>query len=202
VEIRRVAVIYDDRQRPETTGVYCCRALESLVEVVHFRPEVLAAIPDRGFDLYLNIDDSLAYHLPRGLRPCAWWAIDTHVNFDWSREKAAGFDLVFAAQRDGAARLAAEGIAPATWLPLACDPEIHRRHEVEKVHDIAFVGNLFPGPRAELIELLRRRFRSMFAGRAYFEEMARIYSAARAGSGARRMIGSWRTPTAWSASAC
>ena len=34
MEIRRVAVIYDDRERPETTGVYCRRALESLVEVV------------------------------------------------------------------------------------------------------------------------------------------------------------------------
>ncbi|HZW32277.1 MAG TPA: glycosyltransferase [Isosphaeraceae bacterium] len=179
MEIRRVAVIYDDRERPETTGVHCRRALESLVEVVHFRPDALAAIPARGFDLYLNIDDGLAYHLPAGLRPCVWWAIDTHLNFAWCREKAARFDIVLAAQRDGAARLEAEGIAPASWLPLACDPEIHRRHEVEKVHDVAFVGNLFPGPRTELIERLRRRFRSMFAGRAYFEEMARIYSAAR-----------------------
>jgi hypothetical protein len=157
MEIRRVAVIYDDRERPETTGVYCRRALESLVEVVHFRPDALATIPDHGFDLYLNIDDSLAYHLPAGLHPCAWWAIDTHLNFEWCREKAAGFDLVFAAQRDGAARLEAEGIAPAQWLPLACDPEIHRRHEVEKLHDVAFVGNIFPGPRAELLERLHRR---------------------------------------------
>ena len=62
---------------------------------------------------------------------------------------------------------------------MACDPEIHRRLDVEKVHDIAFVGNIFPGPRAELIALLQRRFRSMFVGRAYFEEMAKTYSAAR-----------------------
>ena len=56
---------------------------------------------------------------------------------------------------------------------------MHRRFDIEKVHDIAFVGNVFPGPRAELIALLQRRFRSMFVGRAYFEEMARVYSAAR-----------------------
>jgi 2-polyprenyl-3-methyl-5-hydroxy-6-metoxy-1,4-benzoquinol methylase len=179
MDIRRVALIYDDRERPETTGVYCRRALASLVEVVHFRPDAPAALPDRGFDLYLNIDDGLAYHLPAGLRPCAWWAIDTHLNFEWCREKAAGFDIVFAAQRDGAARLEAEGIAPASWLPLACDPELHRRHEVEKIHDIAFVGNIFPGSLAELIERLRQRFRATFAGLAYFEAMARIYSAAR-----------------------
>jgi 2-polyprenyl-3-methyl-5-hydroxy-6-metoxy-1,4-benzoquinol methylase len=180
VSIHCVALIYDDRTRPETTGVYCRRALESLVDqVVHFHPNDLAAIPSRGFDLYLNIDDGLSYHLPAGLRPCAWWAIDTHLNFDWCRRKARDFDLVFAAQRDGASRLEAEGIAAAHWLPLACDPDIHRRFEIEKGHDLAFVGNLFPGPRAELLDLLRRRFRSMVVGNAYFEAMARIYSAAR-----------------------
>ena len=56
---------------------------------------------------------------------------------------------------------------------------MHRRFDVEKTHDVAFVGNIFPGPRAELVRLLQGRFRSMFVGRAYFEEMARIYSAAR-----------------------
>ncbi len=46
-------------------------------------------------------------------------------------------------------------------------------------YDFAFVGNVFPGPRAELLELLRRRYPRSFVGRAYFEEMAKIYSAAR-----------------------
>ena len=179
MDIRRVAVIYDDRARPETTGVYCRRALESLVDVVHFRADEVQAIPGTGFDLYLNIDDGLEYDLPAGLHPSAWWAIDTHLNFDWCRQKARSFDFVFSAQRDGAARIEAEGIAPAEWLPLACDPQVHRRHEVEKTHDIAFVGNLFPGSRSELVALLQRRFRSMFVGQAYFDEMARIYSAAR-----------------------
>jgi spore maturation protein CgeB len=179
LDLERVAVIYDDRQRPETTGVYCLRALGSLVRAVHFRPDDLASLSPGGFDLYLNIDDGLEYHLPASLRPSAWWAIDTHINFGWCRRKALDFDFVFAAQRDGAARLEAEGIAAAHWLPLACDPTVHRAFEVDKTHDIAFVGNVFPGPRAELINLLRRRFRSVFVGRAYFEEMAKVYSAAR-----------------------
>jgi len=82
MEIRRVAVIYDDRDRPETTGVYCRRALEGLVDVAHFRPDQLADIPRKGFDLFLNIDDGLEYHLPDELHRSAWWAIDTHLNFD------------------------------------------------------------------------------------------------------------------------
>ena len=84
-------------------------ALESLVKVVHFRPDELATIPHEGFDLYFNVDDSLEYHLPDELRPSAWWAIDTHLNFDWCRRKAAPFDFVFAAQRDGAARARSGG---------------------------------------------------------------------------------------------
>jgi hypothetical protein len=55
--------------------------------------------------------------------------------FDWCLAKSHDFDLVFAAQRDGTERLRDEGIA-ARWLPLACDPEVHRRHEVEKATDL------------------------------------------------------------------
>jgi 2-polyprenyl-3-methyl-5-hydroxy-6-metoxy-1,4-benzoquinol methylase len=179
MDIHRVALIFEDTSRPETTGVYCRRALEEIVQVIHFRPPDLERIPRTGFDLYLNIDDGLEYHLPDDLRPSAWWAIDTHLNFDWCRTKAERFDFVFAAQKDGAERLAEEAITSARWLPLACDPEIHRRHDVEKDYDLAFVGNLFPGIRSELVERLRRRYRGMYIGRAYFEEMARVYSAAR-----------------------
>jgi len=177
--IRRVAVIFDSIQRPETTGGYCLRALGGLVEVEHFQPTELDRIPRSGFDLYLNIDDGLRYHLPTDLRPSAWWAIDTHMDFAWCFQKARGFDLVFAAQRDGAEQLRLAGISTAAWLPLACDPEIHAKHEVAKQYDVAVVGNIFPGPRSELLEVIRRRYSRTFIGQCYFEEMARTYSAAR-----------------------
>ena len=76
-------------------------------------------------------------------------------------------------------RLLKNGIASARWLPLACDPEIHKKHEVDKTLDICFVGNVLGGPRAELIELLQKQFPNCFVGQRYFEEMARTYSAAR-----------------------
>jgi len=117
--IRRVALIFDSVQRPETTGVYCLRALRQLVEVTHFQPSELDRILRQGFDIYLNIDDGLRFHLPPDLRPSAWWAIDTHLDFAWARQKALGFDLVFAAQRDGADELRRAGIASAARLPLA-----------------------------------------------------------------------------------
>jgi spore maturation protein CgeB len=175
-----IALIYDDTLRPDTTGVHCRQALVELGhEVVHVLPPQLDNLPAAGFDLYLHIDDGLRYLLPERLHPCAWWAIDTHLSYDWDVQKARGFDWVFAAQKDGAERLRADGIASAQWLPLAANPAVHRRHEVEKTVDVCFIGNLVVGERTRLLEVLRREFPSTFIGRLYGDEMARAYSQAR-----------------------
>src|SRR5262249_46968887 len=150
-----------------------------IAEVRHVLPPDLHALAPKQFDLCLRIDDGLYYQLPAHLRPSAWWAIDTHLGFDRCLAQARGCNLVFAAQRDGADRLRQSGIAPATWLSLACDPAVPRRHDVPKQYDVAFVGNLFPGARSDLLDLIQRKYRNTFVGRAYFEEMARTYSAAR-----------------------
>ena len=142
-----VAIIFDNQVRPDTTGGYCLRALQKLVTVKHFLPSELNQVPRQGFDLYLNIDDGLEYRLPTDLRPCAWWAIDTHLNPDWCLGRARDFDFIFTAQRDGADQMQDAGIETACWLPLACDPEIHRKHDVPKTLDFCFVGHVFPGPR-------------------------------------------------------
>jgi GT2 family glycosyltransferase/tetratricopeptide (TPR) repeat protein len=179
MRIQRVALVFDDRIRPDTTGIHCRRALAELVDVVHFRPEHRDQISSTGFDLYLSIDDDTDHRLPDSLRPRAYWAIDTHLDFPARFERAVSCDFVFAAQRDGAERLRQSGIDSALWLPLACDPEIHRPHDGAKQYGFAFVGNVVPGPRAELLELLKSRYPSHFIGNAYLHEMARIYSASR-----------------------
>ena len=46
--IHRVAIIFDNIQRPETTGGYCLRALGGLAEVQHFQPTELDRIPARA----------------------------------------------------------------------------------------------------------------------------------------------------------
>jgi 2-polyprenyl-3-methyl-5-hydroxy-6-metoxy-1,4-benzoquinol methylase len=173
-----VAIVFDDTARPETTGVYCRRALQGLGAVEHYRPAELERVPRTGFDLYLHVDDGLPYRLPEDLHPAAFWAIDTHLDFERCLGNAHDFDLVFAAQRDGAEALRDAGIRT-TWLPLACDPEVHRKHDVVKRFDFCFVGNLLPGPREDLVRLLQRHFPSNFVGRRYFDEMARTYSASR-----------------------
>ncbi|MBM3498560.1 MAG: glycosyltransferase, partial [Armatimonadetes bacterium] len=175
----RLALVFDDRARPDTTGVHCRDALEELCEVRHFRPDELSRLATHGFDLYLNIDDGLRYRFPPTLRPSAWWVIDTHLSYDCDRAKAEDFDYVFAAQRDGAQRLRADGVPNVEWLPLACNARFHRHHDTDKAHDVCFIGALIPGERKRLVELLQEEFERVFVGRAYWEEMAQEYSRAR-----------------------
>src|SRR6266478_5323073 len=175
----RVAVIFDNTLRPDTTGVYCRRALGQLVEVEHFLPTELGRLSRERFDLYLAIDDGLSYPVPAGLHPSAYWAIDTHLEFERELRRAQAADYVFAAQRDGAEQLRRHGIASAAWLPLACDPEIHGRQEVPAQFDVSFVGNVFAGPREELLRLIQEKFPKTFVGRRFFSEMARTYSESR-----------------------
>ena len=175
MSIQRVALIFDNTQRPETTGLYCRRALGALVEVEHFLPEEVSDIPRGEFDLFLQVDDGLSPPLPDDLKPSAYWAIDAHVDFDRAAANAAAVDLVFAAQRDGTLRLREQGI-DAVWLPLACDPELHRPFDAEKRFDVAFVGNVLGGERQRLLQAIRRRYPNTFVGNRYYEQMTQVYS--------------------------
>jgi GT2 family glycosyltransferase/tetratricopeptide (TPR) repeat protein len=177
--IRNVAVIFDNKVRADTTGYYCHRALGGLVNVEHFLPSDAARIPRNGFDLFLHIDDGLRYSLPSELRPCAWWAIDTHLDWSWYESRAHDYNFIFAAQRDGMERFKEIGLGSALWLPLACDPEIHCKHDIDKSFDFCFIGNLFPGYRQELVELLQKCFLNHLVGQRFFDDMARAYSASR-----------------------
>jgi O-antigen biosynthesis protein len=55
--MKRVAVIFDNSPRPETTGLYCRRALGKLVrdgllaEAEHFLPSEIGQIPPGRFDV-------------------------------------------------------------------------------------------------------------------------------------------------------
>lgn len=176
--IRRVAIIYNGCDRPETTGVYVRRALGQFVELEHIQPNEWQRLPPDPFDFYLQVDDGHDVVLPPTFRPSAFWAIDTHMDFNRYLRVAKQYDLIFTAQRDGAEALNRVGIQ-ATWLPLACDPFFHRKHVINKMHDLCFIGNMIDGPRADLVHFLMQQFPSMLVDRRYFEEMAKAYSASK-----------------------
>ena len=182
----RIAIVFDNRPRRETTGVYCRRALGQLMsqgagvtDLEHLLPDELAEIPAGRFDLFVFVDDGLPYAIPPNCQPSAWWAIDTHLDWERCYQNALTATWTFAAQRDGADRLREAGIRDAQWLPLACDPQLHRMQPVSKQFDIGFIGNVFPGPRKELLETLRLRYPSALIARKYFQDMAWAYSACR-----------------------
>ncbi len=176
---KRVALVYDNRVRPDTTGEYCKRALQGLCKVTHVLPDELNRLEETAFDLYLFIDDGLDYPIPFQYRPNAWWVIDTHLQYEKDLQKARLFDYVFAAQRDGAEKLRRDGIPHVFWLPLAADPSIHKKMNRPKKYDVAFVGHFAPGPRNELLAVIRKNFENVFIGQKFFTEMAQIYSESR-----------------------
>ncbi|HXZ37072.1 MAG TPA: glycosyltransferase, partial [Thermodesulfobacteriota bacterium] len=184
----KIAVVFNKAQRPDTTGVYCLRALSQKHEVSHFEPEEIPDIRPDAFDLFMNIDDGRSYRFRSDLHPSLFWAIDTHVKPERCQSKAKDFDFVFCAQRPGAAAMRKAGIA-ARWCPLAFDPEIHRKHPLPKILDISFVGNsgrfrwgnfFYDGKevfreRTRLLSLLKRRF-NLFTGKFFFEDMGVVFS--------------------------
>jgi SAM-dependent methyltransferase len=184
----KIAIVFSKGNRPDTTGVYCLRALGQKHEVSHFEPEEMSKIQRGEYDLFMNIDDGRSYRFRADLHPSVFWAIDTHIKPERCLEKARDFDFVFCAQRPGAQEMRKAGIA-ARWCPLAFDPEVHRKYPLPKIFDVSFVGNygrfrygrfFWEGKkifkeRAKLISLLKRKFR-LFTGNFFFEEMAVVFS--------------------------
>ena len=147
----RVGVIFENSVRPDTTGTYVRRALGLFAEVEHLLPSDLVGIPRDAFDFFLAVDDGLSYQFPSNSQPVALWAIDTHLDFERVIKQSENARFLFCAQRDGVEKFRQAGIENAVWLPLACDPELHGQQAVEKQFDVAFVGNIFPGPRHDLL---------------------------------------------------
>lgn len=144
--------------------------------------ELLAQHPELPRpDLYLWVE-SVPGHRPVNLAglgcPTACYLIDSHLSLERHLELAAGFDSVFIAQREYLPHF--RQVNPRSfWLPLACDPEVHRRWESEKQHDIGFVGGVQQGSRREaLLAALSSELPVQYA-RCFWDEMARLFSASR-----------------------
>ena len=134
--------------------------------------------PDDYPDLYLWVE-SVSGYFPLNLDalPCprACYFIDSHLHLQAHLEWARQFDMVFIAQREYLSEFRQRGIK-AYWLPLGCDPEVHRRFGDPKVHEIGFVGGVQPGSRREtLLKNLASQI-SIHYERCFWEDMARLFS--------------------------
>ena len=67
------------------------------------------------------------------------------------------------------------------WMNVGCDPEIHKRLDVERKYDIGFVGNDGGIPRKFYLQEIRERYPNSFIGRADYREISPVYSASKIG---------------------
>ncbi len=148
--------------------------------------DLLRALP-RGFDdaHYLWVDCG-QHDLPEDLDclpfPKALYLIDTHVALEPRLEMARRFDTVFLAQKGQLRAFQDAGIENVSWVPLGCSPALHDVGEQERTLDVAYVGSFSTEEgdrRGNLLRRIGEGFPNHFIGRAWPEEMARIYGRAR-----------------------
>lgn len=116
--------------------------------------------------------------IPQGSVPIVGYFIDSHSRLARHQAAAAWFSHRFVAQRQYAEAL------DATWLPVACDPDVHTPTRTEPPeYDVAFVGNTYGSApmyaeRRRVLDMLAGRYRCNFASGVYFEDMANVYASA------------------------
>ncbi len=174
-----LALIYQ-RERSGTTGMYFERACANLgVSYQAWSLKDAASIPS-GLTCYLRIDHGDDYEtaLPRHLRPAVFYAIDTHLphSFKKIRRTASWYDLLIGCHRQATREL--PGMA---WIPLACDPDVHRMTGEPRTVDVGFVGTDGGVPRKFLLQALRERFPRSVIGAAGYQQISSVYSRARIG---------------------
>lgn len=111
-------------------------------------------------------------------RPTGGWLIDTHRGYGWRADLAQAFDVVFVAQRQAVADLAAIGIH-VIWLPLAFPADLATQPSFRPI-PVDFVGNVIPGSRRERLLLPIARHFAIPLGRYVApRDMIARYGAAR-----------------------
>ncbi len=132
-------------------------------------------------DLYLWVE-SVSGHFPLNLDavtvPKACYLIDSHLNLHWHVEWAKQFDHVFIAQREYLDAFRTAGNRSVHWLPLGCDPEIHRQVTRTKKHNVGFVGSLNTERRVALLNRIESRFRVTYE-RLFWVDMADFFAGCR-----------------------
>ena len=194
----KIAIVYDLVVRQDTTGIYVKKALEELGhEVTHFGiKEACGGEIPHIFDLYLQVDDDFYYEWSNAYHPSAYWVIDGHridapssrhpqfnVPFQryWRLVKMESFDYTFIALQDKAdmARHSQSLIDRGkiiNYLPTGCDTSIHKPILVDNKYDWCFVGNVIEPKRQRFLDVLKETFPNCFIGRAYGDDMAKIFS--------------------------
>lgn len=152
-----------------------------------FTPDMqeLAATLPRNFkpDLYLWVDSVARFtHFPQHLEtlPCpkACYLIDSHFAPDYYQQFSNIFDYVFVAQLN-VLDFFRRTNQRSYWLPLACDPEIHRDFGVERIYPVGFVGGMNDNRERLLAKVAQ--VAPVHIESCFLEDMAQVFSKSRIG---------------------
>jgi len=194
----RIGFVYNSDIRNNGTATLCLNSAKYQLglgdEVDRWRPS--GELPER--ELYIYVDDGrddLDWICPK---PNAYYAIDTHLGYDYRLWKAKQFDHVYCAQLEGVRKMRKDGIKNVSWLPLGCNTMAHpnlqelmehpnkdshtKGKPLNKIYDLGFVGFVNRGAgdgsndRAEWLDFAFKSYpKFWFAYNKFFEDMAVVY---------------------------
>ena len=180
----KIALIYNKEEK-YTTGSYIEKVIKDAgIDYQHFWTEKSSDIP-KDFDLYFRIDHGdYTYDIPEHLHSAIFYVIDTHLKKPYKKIKrqAKHYDVIFCAQKQGAKELKKQTRVDTQWVPLGCDPQIHKKLDIPKKYDIGFVGrDAKKFPRGRHLEILKRKYPNSYIGEADYRKISEIYSASKIG---------------------
>lgn len=125
-----------------------------------FRPDLLFTI--YGFRLS---PQTLAYARKLGVRTACWW-INDPFQFERGLKLAPHYDVWFSNSSVCAAEVTAATGVPAHFLPVGCDPELHRPVPAEAAlaSDLCFAGDWCQAREAVMLRLLEAGVRLRIFG--------------------------------------
>ncbi len=178
------AIVYSGAGRDNGTAFYTRVALANVLQA---DPEWFTEedkIPE-GFPFLIHPDDGREDLSVEGIpHPWGYWIVDSHLGPEIRIKKALEADIVWCAQKPFVEELFKYGV-DAHWLPLACEPEMHKAAPRTPDKDIVFVGHLQPPNLTNRIEFLNLLFKSVenpwFESGIFHEEMSNAYARARIG---------------------
>ncbi len=144
---------------------------------------IISRLPqDYHGDLYFYVDhggEKVEADIGRLDMAKVAYLIDVHVIPELRLAMARHFDVVFLAQKAYVLPFRNAGIRHAYWMPLACWPPLHDVGPRDRHYDVAYVGglNAEEGDRRRLLmEEVATRFPNHWIGKAWPQDMARIYA--------------------------
>ncbi len=169
-------VLIFNKNFPCTTGQYVYKELVKLnhqVEILSSREKdkILKIKPD----FILAVDDSSHYILDINYHPKAIWIIDSHTSFICDKVMAKSFDIIFVAQKEYVDKFKKFN-SYVYWLPLAGDLEWHGKKELNKIYDVAFIGQIGTGWRKKILLKLKKDYLNSFISSTDCKKISEIYS--------------------------